>query len=170
MGQQPNIEIEEGELPRSVPERAPERRWSPTRPGEITSPDEVPTASMFGRPGPDTGYALKLIRRAEYPRGDRPEALEKVLTALVAARAAANGRAPVPMDVNVALSILGLRGDDLDPATLDHLAVRRADWLDAVPHESSKGSTALAAIPAELLMDTPVRVRARLNAQPDLVG
>jgi len=170
MGQQPNITIEEAGLPRPELGRAPEPRWSPKRPGEINSPADVPSAGPFGNPGPDTGWALRLIALADFDRGDRPAALEGLLLALVGARAATNGRAPAPIDLDVALSILGLRGDDFDPATIDHLASRRAAWLDAIVHESRKGATALADIPQQLLMDTPVRARARLNAQPDLVG
>lgn len=170
MGQQPNITIDEAELPRTGTERAPEPRWAPDRPGEITAPEQVPESGPFGRPGPDTGWALRLIRRAEFDRGPRPKALEQLLVALMGARAAANGRAPVPQDLNVALSLLGLHGDDLEPSTREHLARRRAEWLDAVAHETPKGAAALADIPGQLLLDTPVRVRARLNAQPDLLG
>jgi len=170
MGQQPNISIDEADRPQNGTDRAPEPRWSPDRPGEITSPSDVPKSRAFGHPGPDTGWALHLIRRADFDRGARPKALEHLLVALVGARASANGRAPVPQDLNVALSIVGLRGDDLDPATLDYLAVRRTDWLDAIAHESPRGAAALSDIPTQLLMDTPVRIRARLNAHPDLVA
>jgi hypothetical protein len=170
MGQQPNISIDEGELPREGTVRAAEPRWSPDRPGEITGPDDVPVSSAFGHPGPDAGWALRLISLAEFDRGERPKALHQLLLALMSARASANGRAPVPQDLNMALSLLGLRGDDLEPATVEYLTDRRSLWLDAIAHESPKGAAALTDIPSQLLLDTPVRARARLNAQPDLVA
>ncbi len=170
MGQQPNLPIGEAERPVARLGRAPEARWSQHRPGEIKSPSDLPTDGPFGRPGPDAGWALRLIAGSDFERGARPGALDELLVALVGARAAANGRAPVPVDVNVALSILGLRNQDLEPATIEYLASRREAWLDALAHEWRNGATALADIPDELLMDTPVRIRARLNAQPSLVG
>jgi len=170
MGQQPNLRIRETERPVARLGRAPEPRWSPHRPGEIRSPADLPTSGPFGKPGPDTGWALHLIGRADFERGSRPGALDELLVALVGARAAANGRAPVQADVNVALSILGLLNQDLESVTLEYLATKREAWLDAIAHEWRKGANALADIPSELLVDTPVRIRARLNAQPSLVG
>lgn len=170
MGQQPNIELTEADAPTEKLDRGAERRWRPTRPGEILSPADVPAGAAFGRPGPDMGWALRLLARTSYDRGSRPKELDALLTALIGARAAAVGRGPVPQDVEVALSILGLRPDDLDADPRAHLAARRDAWLDAVAHEPSPGMQALADIPESLLADSPVRIRARLNAQPDLVG
>lgn len=170
MGRQPNLPIGEAERPVARLGRAPEKRWTPHRPGEIELPADFPTSGPFGKPGPDTGWALRLIAKSEFERGNRPGALDELLVAMVGARASANGRAPVKVDVNVALSILGLRNMDLEAATVEYLVSKREAWLDAVAHEWRKGASALADIPHELLMDTPVRIRARLNAQPSLVG
>ena len=170
MGQQPNIELDQVDLPTEEAERGSERRWVPNRPGEISSPADVPTGSSFGRPGPDSGWALRLLAKATYDRGDRPAQLASLLTALVGARAADAGRSPVPEDVEVALSLVGLRSEDMEEASLAHLAGRRNEWLDSVAHEPSAGMAALASIPRTLLAETPDRVRSRLDTQPGLVG
>ncbi len=170
MGQQPNIELEESNLPTPEADRGVERRWIPTRPGEISSPADVPTGASFGRPGPDPGWAMHLLSRTNYDRGERPRQLAALLAALVGARASSNGRGPTPQDVEVALTIVGLRAQDMDKGPLTHLASRREVWLDAVAHEATPGMAALGAIPRAILADLPVRIRARLNAQPDLVG
>ena len=170
MGQQPNIESSSLDLHMEGTERGAERRWKPSRPGEITSSADVPTGPSFGRPGPDTGWATRLLSATSYDRGDRPAILADLLTALMGARASAAGRGPVPQDVEVALSLVGLRSQDMDADSLARLALVRNRWLYAIAHEPSPGMAALADIDPGLLADTPVRVRARLNAQPDLVS
>ena len=171
MGQQPNIEIGPAELPRTKLARAAERRWTPRRPGEITAPSDMPAGGSFGRPGPDTGWGLRMIEAASFDRGRRPRDLEKLLCALVGARASHARRGPARQDVEVALCLVGLHGDYEDAAgTADRLAERREGWLDALAHEPWPGKSALEAIPADLLMDTPGSVRARLRADPSLVG
>ena len=170
MGQQPNIEVEESDLPAPEADRGAERRWTPTRPGEISSPADVPTGASFGRPGPDPGWAMRLLARTAYDRGDRPRPLAALLATLVGARASFFGRCPTPQDVEVVLTIGGLRAQDMDKGSLTHLASCREAWIDAVAHEVTPGMAALEAIPRAILVDLPVRIRARLNAQPDLVG
>ena len=172
MGQQPNIELEAAELPVADLERAAERRWTPSRPGEINSPDDVPSGGSFGRPGPDAGWGLRMIRATSFDRGRRPADLEKLLCALVGARASRARRGPIRQDVEVAMSLVGLVEEyDEDGESSDRFAVeRREKWLDAVAHEPWPGRSALASIPTDLLMDTPQGVRARLRAEPSLVG
>ena len=113
---------------------------------------------------------MRLLSGTNYDRGDRPCQLAALLAALVGARASSFGRGPTPQDVEAALTIGGLRAQDMDKGPLTHLASRREVWLDAVAHEATPGMAALEAIPREILTDLPMRIRARLNAQPDLVG
>ena len=171
MGQQPNIELRAGERPVEELERAAERRWTPRRPGEITSPSDMPSGGSFGRPGPDTGWGLRMIRAASFDRGPRPKDLENLLCALVGARASDARRGPAHQDVEVALSLVGLHEDyDASGEAAGRLGEVREKWLDAVAHDPWPGRSALGAIPADLLTDTPERVRARLLAEPSLVG
>lgn len=146
MAQQPNIEVDRARAPLPEPEPGPARRWTQSRPGEISSPDEAAWGGSYGTPGPDTGWALALIRRADFDRSRRGKEIESLLTALVAARASRAGRAPIPQDVEVGLIMLGLR-DGLP----EELAERRERWLDAATHERPRGATALREIEPSLL-------------------
>lgn len=171
MGQQPNIEIVAKERPVEDLERAAERRWTPRRPGEITSPADMPSGGSFGRPGPDTGWGLRMIQAATFDRGRRPRTLEKLLCALVGARASHARRGPARQDLEVALSLVGVHEDyTTSGGALDRIEEYRERWLDAVAHEPWPGRSALVAIPVDLLTDTPDRVRSRLLADPSLIG
>ncbi|MXZ67461.1 MAG: hypothetical protein F4X18_03515 [Acidimicrobiia bacterium] len=171
MGRQPNIRLRAAERPVEELERAPERRWTPTRPGEITSPAETPSGGSFGRPGPDTGWGLQMIRAASFDRGRRHRDLESLLSALVGARASQARRGPTRQDVEVALSLVGLHeGYARLGGVPAGLAEVREQWLDELAHDPWPGRSALGSVPADLLMDEPDRVRARLQADPSLVG
>ncbi|HKX74257.1 MAG TPA: hypothetical protein VJR05_02610 [Acidimicrobiia bacterium] len=156
MGQQPNVEIGPAHRPRSTPEPGPARRWRPTRPGIVTSPEQMPWGGAFGTPGPDTGYAKKLIAEADLPPG--PPLLPDVLLALMAARASSYGRAPVIEDLEVAMEILGL-GEDPPAPLLD----RRRRWLEAATHEQVPGRLALIEIDREILRAKPAEARRLLR-------
>ncbi|MDX1469651.1 MAG: hypothetical protein R3258_09955 [Acidimicrobiia bacterium] len=149
MGQQPNIEITEKERPRPTPKPGPSASWRATKPGIPDGPEDVPS---FGRTGPDPGWALKLVARAELPDDD-PK-LASVVTGLVMARAAALGRAAVPEDIEAALVVCGYADD----VTAD-LVERRKRWLAAVPHENRPGETAVAEVDPELLIQKPDAIR-----------
>lgn len=171
MGRQPNIELVATERPPAKLARAAERRWTPRRPGEIASPSDMPSGGSFGRPGPDTGWGLRMIQAASFDRGRRPRTLEKLLCALVGARASHARRGPARQDVEAALSLLGLHdGYRALGGAPEQVIMRRERWLDAVAHEPWPGMSALAAIPGDLLTDTPERVRSRLLASPSLIG
>ena len=159
MGQQPNIEISEAEKPRAVPEPPPARRWRPTKPGLITSPDQVPTGGKFGAAGPDAGWGLRLVAEAELPDDD--PRLKGVLAGLVTARAAAFGRAPVPEDIEAGLMLCGYGYE-----APSEVMRRRERWLAAVPHESRPGSTAVAEIDRELLTAKPEQIRYTAGLKP----
>jgi len=136
MAQQPNVELTPEDLPKVALEPAPARR-PVKRPGLITTPAEKPDGPAFGTPGPDTGWALRVIDHVDLP-GDTPR-FRKVLAALMGARAAHYGRAPTHSDLVVALELVGL-GDDRSP----ELDERRERWMEAVSHEKSPGRTAVA--------------------------
>lgn len=157
MAQQPNIEVDRARAPLPEPEPGPARRSLPRRPGEIDTPSEAPWGGSFGTPGPDTGWALKLIREADYDRTHRARETEGLLAALVAARASLLGRAPVPEDVELGLILLGLR-DGVPAGLLE----RKERWLDAATHERPRGATALREIDREQLAMKPHELLASL--------
>ena len=156
MGQQPNVDINPSDLPRPTPDTDPPRRWRPTRPGVIVSPDQMPWGGAFGTPGPDTGYALKLVRAADLP--ERTDGLEIVLAALMAARASHFGRAPVPEDLEVARILAGY-GEGLPAEFLE----RRDRWIAATAHERSPGQAAVTDIEPDLLELKPDQIKRRLR-------
>lgn len=103
MGQQPNMPLTMEDLPRPEPHPAASRRWRAGRPGDMSSPADVPWGGAFGTPGPDTGYALHLLAG----RAGEPEET-RALATIVSARASRLGRGPVPADVAAAEVIVAL--------------------------------------------------------------
>ncbi len=155
MGHQPNVEIPLSNQPRLVPEPGPPRRWRPTRPGVITAPDQVPKGGNFGRPGPDTGYALSLIRQSDVQLSPSQE---QVVAALMGARTSLLGRAPTASDLAVALVLSGI-GDGLPALVVE----RGVEWADATAHEPSPGQVAVDEVEPDLLTLSPDEVRRRLR-------
>ncbi|HEY5890077.1 MAG TPA: hypothetical protein VIW94_05205 [Acidimicrobiia bacterium] len=156
MGQQPNLELGESDLPRKVAEPAPPQRWRPTKVGLVTAPDEKPTGGSFGNTGPDPGWALRLISEFDL-LSDNPN-LKSVVTGLTMARAAALGRAAVLGDIEVALILCGQ-----DASSPQWVLDRRERWLEAAPHDRRPGQTAVADVDRNLLVRTPDQVRYVLN-------
>jgi hypothetical protein len=151
LGQQPNIELTDAERPRHVLETAPARRWRPTKPGLVTSPEEKPIGGTFGTVGPDPGWAWRVIGEFELPSND-PD-LRAVVGALAMARAAAAGRGAIREDIEVALALCGYWED------APHQVVeRRKRWLAAVPHDRRPGQTAVAEVDVDLLLKQPEQV------------
>lgn len=151
MGQQPNVELSESDLPRRSLEPASSRGWRSTKPGIPNGPGDVPQGGTFGVTGPDPGWAVKLVRRAALP--DEP-GLSEVVLGLVMARAAALGRAAVGEDIEAALALCGF-GEDVPVEIVE----QRRRWLAAVPHETRPGETAVAEVDRVLLVEHPERVR-----------
>jgi hypothetical protein len=121
----------------------------------ITSPQQMPWGGAFGTPGPDAGYALKLLTAAELP--DRSPMLERVLAALMAARASLFGRAPIKEDLEVAMLLAGLSNE-----SPNDLVERSQRWLEAAAHEPYPGRLAVAEVGPDLLRLKPDHLRRRL--------
>lgn len=137
MAQQPNVEIAPEQMPTPALEPAPARRGKPIRPGLILAPEDKPEGPAFGNPGPDTGFALRIIEHAG--AADADSNLGQVLAALMGARAAHFGRAPTYGDLQVALRLTGLAGE-----SSEELDARRRRWVAALAHERSPGRLAVA--------------------------
>lgn len=161
MGQQPNIELDASDLPRSVLEPGAARRGAGGRPGEITTPAEAVAGGAFGRPGPDTGWVLRLVGATEFDRSDK--GIEAVVASVAAARAALSGRGPAPADVEVALILLGLRPEGVPDDIVTQLSTARGEWLATAAHERVKGESFLSQLSPGLLSADPERVRHLLN-------
>jgi hypothetical protein len=97
---------------------------------------------------------LRLLAQTELPSDD--DRLHAVVAGLTLARAAALGRAPVPEDIEVALLLLGYG----IPVSEDVME-RRERWLQASPHETRPGATAVAEVDRALLVLKPEELTAR---------
>lgn len=156
MGQQPNLELVESDLPRTVAKPAPPRRWSPTKTGLVTAPNEKPVGGLFGNTGPDPGWALRLLSEFDLISDD-PN-LKSIVTGLTMARAAILGRASVLGDIEVALILCGQ-----DANAPQWVLDRRERWLAAAPHDKRPGETAVAEVDRDLLIRAPDEIRYVLN-------
>lgn len=161
MGQQPNFELDASDLPRVGLEPGVARRSAVARPGEITTPEATVSGGAFGRPGPGTGWVVRLVKATEFDRSDR--GIEGVVASVAAARAAHNGRGPTSSDVEVALILLGLRPEGIPDEVVSQLSSARAKWLHKAAHEKVKGRSFLAQLSPGLLSADPERVRHLLN-------
>lgn len=172
MGQQPNIELHIQNLPRSTPETAAPRRWSPHRPGELGSPNDVPWGGMHGTPGPDAGYALKLIGGREYSLASEEgrSDVDAVVAAVAVARASLFGRAPTAGDIDVALLMLGLNPSGLPDAFVEGIASDRPGWVAGAAHNPAKSQRVVAAIAAEDLVSDVAALRDRMAGGERLVA
>ena len=171
MGQQPNIELEIADLPRPRPKPDPARAWSPGRPGELGGPEDAQFGAGFGTVGPDSGYALTLVkaRDLELADGERRSNTDTALAAVASARAALFGRAPTSQDVDLALVLLGL-----DPASSEDLrrdmGEARKRWFAAVAHHPGRLHGFIASLDPEVLSLTADAAQDRVAAGEALVN
>jgi hypothetical protein len=140
VGQQPNIPITLADLPRATPKPAAARRWRPDRPGDLVAPEQVPWGGAFGTPGPDTGYALRLLRQrgVDVAPGLRDDVAAAVM-AIVSARTSALGRAPVGPDIDFAVGLLDLPGAAEAFSGIAHDHSRLRDLVESVPRDVLMG-------------------------------
>ncbi len=158
MSRQPNIVPPVQDRPRAVPVPSAPARWRPDRPGMIMAPDQVSVGGLFGRPGPDTGWAFRIVRQADLP-GEELEA-EPVLVTLMSARASLLGRAPISEDLEVARILMGYE----DGAT-ESVVERRRRWLRESRHDPAPGSQAAQEVGPESLICSPESLRAAMAEQ-----
>ncbi len=172
MGQEPNIELQLSDLPRPTAHPAPPRRWSPERPGELSGPDDVPWGGEFGTPGPDAGYVLSLLARAELPllEGEDRHDAEAALGTIAVARASHFGRAPTAGDIDVARIVLGLSPDGIPEPVIAELAAARQAWWTGIGHNPALARKLAAALPLDVLASSPAEVRSRVAAGGTLIG
>lgn len=154
MAQQPHVVIGRAERPDPETEPPAPEPWAPYRSGDMPGAERS-SGAFFGRPGPDAGYALRLVGAADLPASPRKGLLERVLGTIASARAAAFGRGPIMQDVDVALGLLGFGAD----ADEDALAERLDAILDSAVHEHTKGSGFVDTLPEPVLMGDAASAR-----------
>ncbi len=128
------------------------RRWRRGRPGDLDAAQ--PTGPLLGSPGPDIGYALTMAERARdrlhLHAGERAADALAVAAAIGMKRAALFGRAPIALDVEIALGLLGYLGD-----VTPEFAELRAFLVHEVAHEYAPRRAIVDAVPLEILAHPP---------------
>lgn len=157
MGQQPNVPLRIEQLPRRTARPAHPERWSPDRPGDMTSPAEVRWGGAFGTTGPDAGYAKRLVASRDFEtlEGETVADLRRAVMVLAAARAARLGRAPVLDDVEAAEAALGVGA---------HEPSWRLPWTVGMAHSRSAPQRLIAATDLAALA-APVETIRRRTAE-----
>lgn len=163
MGQQPNIRIGMEDLPRATAKPGPARRWSPDRPGDMASPQAVPWGGAFGTPGPDAGYALRIIRERDLPliEGESRADAETAVATLMAARASHFGRGPMVTDAAVGEALLGFGVGD---------AEWRGSWTRGLAHDHHAARDLVAAVDHDALFAPLATVQRRVESGERLVA
>ncbi|MDQ1461824.1 MAG: hypothetical protein QOI08_3308 [Actinomycetota bacterium] len=122
----------------------PATDWRSGRPGDL-GPNQ-PDGALFGRPGPNVGYAYTLAQRAKdrlrLGPFEHAEDAIAVIAEVAGKRASLFGRAPVIGDVDLAIAVLGYDGSASEAFVKARSAVvheaghdyrRRRALVDAVP-------------------------------------
>ncbi|MGI9023484.1 MAG: hypothetical protein ACR2HV_09705 [Acidimicrobiales bacterium] len=155
------------EQPRGSLALPPSRRWAADRPGDLGRPP--PTGALFGSPGPDQGYALKLAERfrdrVQVEKGEHVDDALAGASAVALRRASLFGRAPVIHDLELALRLWGFLGDA--PAEL--VEFRRKHFAGAAHHYWDQRTIA-DLVPEATVRLTPDQVTARMGEWRTLLG
>lgn len=141
--------------------------WTQSRPSELRGTSQ-PRGELFGNPGPDLGYALRLARRFDdtisLSEGESVEDASAGCTAVAMRRCAHFGRAPVVHDLTFAFTLWGFLGG----APPDLVEARAPLFRSAAHHYEAQ--RLIAACPTEdALALTPDEVAANLGRWRDLL-
>jgi len=163
MAQQPNIDLQASSSRQPTGGTGPERPWSPNRPGELTGTG-MPWGGAFGTPGPDAGYALKLVAGRELVLADHEHRADAnaAAAAVAAARSSLIGRGPTKEDIDAAIIILGYDSEsDFGPA--------RAAAIGGSAHHPLRVRSLIAGIPKDVYDATPGELRERVASGESLI-
>ena len=163
MAQQPNIDLQTSNPQQSSVGTGPGRPWFPDRPGELTGTG-MPWGGAFGTPGPDAGYALKLVAGRELVLADHEHRADAnaAVGAVAAARASHDSRGPTKEDIDAAIVILGYDAEsDFGPA--------RAAAIGGSAHHPLRIRSLIAGIPKDVYEATPDELRERVASGESLI-
>lgn len=146
---------------------SPPRRsdsWTARRPADVVDEGQ-PHGDRLGSPGPDLGYALRLVHQLDdrlvLAEGEHRDDVVAGCVALGMKRAALFGRAPVIHDLTVAFTIWGYLG--VAPAELVEL--RRELFAEiAHPHHYAERRAVVDRVPDDVLRQTPAAVESAARA------
>jgi hypothetical protein len=142
--------------------------WTQDRPSDLVDL-APPKGRLLGRPGPDVGYGLLLIKRLdgrlELGEGDSHHDALSGAFAVGSARAALFGRAPVIHDFELAYTLFGFFG-----GAPDDLVARRRLLFAGVAHDYGEQRRLVDAVPETTLRLSPDEVRDRLGSWESLIN
>lgn len=137
----------------------PARDWRLHRPGDEVAFGQ-PRGELLGDPGPNIGYALTLVQRAQdrlaLAPHEHPDDAAAVLGELAMRRAASYGRAPVVYDVECAMLALGYQG-----GCAPDFAEWRAVMVHGAHHEYPRRRVLVDAVPLDELRLAPQALSSR---------
>jgi hypothetical protein len=142
--------------------------WTTSRPAELGTPMALRGRSV-GTPGPDAGFALRLVRRFAHglklTEGESEHDVLLGCALLAARRAALYGRAPSIYDVQLALALWGFLVD----APADLVALRRQVFA-SVSHDYVAQRALVDAVPEDSLRLTPAQAQVKLESGQGLAS
>jgi hypothetical protein len=139
----------------------PANDWRSDRPGDLGA--DPPEGALFGRPGPNVGYAYTLAQRAKDrlrlgPNEHAHDAVA-VVAEIAGKRAAQFGRAPVIGDVDLAIALLGYDGSGSEA-----FVTARSALVHEAGHEYRRRRALVDAVPDALLRLRPAQATAEIEA------
>lgn len=160
MTQPEYVPLSLGDKVRRTETLPPAGPWLPVRPGDLVGPDR-PSGGMFGTPGPDSGYGLKLAKTViaglRLPADEDHDDALAGLFAVGTKRSSIFGRAPIIHDFQLAAILLGFWVGA--PAGLVEM---RKQLLAGAGHDYTHAREVAAKIPEATLRMKPESVPERL--------
>ena len=139
----------------------PATGWRSDRPGDL-GPGQ-PGGALFGRPGPNVGYAYTLAQRAKdrlrLGPHEHGEDAVAVIAEIAGKRAALVGRAPVIGDIDAAMALLGYDG-----TANEAFVTTRSALVHEASHSYLRRRVLVDAVPDTLLRARPAQSTAELEA------
>ena len=163
MAQQPNIEPPTQNVQRPTSVTGPERPWTPNRPGELAGTG-MPWGGAFGTPGPDAGYALRLVAGRELILADHEHRADAdaAVAAVAGARSSLVGRGPTKSDIDAAIVILGYEAES-------EFGSARAAAIGGSAHHPLRIRRLIAGIPTDVYDATADELRERVASGESLI-
>ena len=138
MSQQPNIEETNYKLQTLSDLPVPRSQGEQNSSSTLKHPYEV----VFSIPSPDSGYALKLIKKYEHlwSSHHRKKLISKIISNLVIYQASLAGRGPTKSDIEKVLKVLKISEASLGLLTKDNLLIAGKETIKGI-HLSELFST-----------------------------